>query len=504
MNCFPIKWGVFLVAALGVTVDALAEVPPEYNRDVRPILAENCFACHGADSASRKADLRLDHREPAIEMGAITPGDPEASELIARILSEDPDLLMPPPETKKKLSAEERDILKRWVAGGAEYQQHWSFLPPEKANPPEVKQTAWVKNDIDRFVLAKLEQNGLAPAPAADPYTLFRRLNLDITGLPPKPQETEAFVKDFRANEDQAVSDWIDRLMQSPQWGEHRARYWLDAARYADTHGLHFDNYREMWPYRDWVIRAFNANQPFDQFTIEQIAGDLLPNPSDEQLIATGFQRCNMTTNEGGTIDEENLAFYASDRVQTLGWVYLGLTINCCQCHDHKFDELTMKDYYSMAAFFRNTTQQPKDGNVKDGKGPVLIVPSEKDQPRWDALPGEIAAAKTARDQRRQQAQPDFQAWLKTTSADSLGSDTLNAGLTAHLPLNEGAGQVAQNRAGTPGSFTAPGEVTWVADGKLGPAPVVSADSTFDLGELGDVAKCCVETGFVIKFPFKS
>ncbi|MCA9223706.1 MAG: DUF1549 domain-containing protein, partial [Planctomycetales bacterium] len=301
----------------------------EYNRDVRPILAEYCFACHGPDSAARKADLRLDQREAAIDFGAIVPGKPDESEVVARLFTDDADLVMPPRETKKSLSPAQKELLKRWVAAGAEYQPHWSFIPPERHEPPAVKNQAWVKNFIDQFVLAELEQHGLEPAAEAEPHALFRRIHLDITGLPPNPKDTAEFTADYAQRGDAALSAWIDRLMNSSAWGEHRARYWLDAARYGDTHGLHFDNYREMWPYRDWVIRAFNANQPFDRFVVEQIAGDLLPNPTLDQRIATGFQRCNITTNEGGTIDEENLANYAADRVQTFGWVFLGLTTNC-------------------------------------------------------------------------------------------------------------------------------------------------------------------------------
>ncbi len=387
MNRFMTAVG--LILCLGVPATAAEKL--EYNRDVRPILADHCFACHGADSAARKADLRIDKRDAAIDMGAIVPGEPDDSELISRILSDDADLVMPPLETKKGLTEEQKAILTRWIVEGAEYQPHWSFIAPQKSEPPAVKHESWAKNEIDRFVLAKLEANELSPAAEADARTLFRRLHLDITGLPPSPADATRFATDFAQNSDAALSDWIDRLMATPAWGEHRARYWLDAARYADTHGLHFDNYREMWPYRDWVIRAFNSNQPFDQFIVEQIAGDLLENPSEDQLIATGFQRCNITTNEGGTIDEENLANYAVDRVQTFGWVFLGLTTNCSQCHDHKFDAFTMKDYYSLAAFFRNTTQGPKDGNVKDGRGPVLVLPAEADRDRWNALPDEIA-----------------------------------------------------------------------------------------------------------------
>ncbi len=366
---------------------------------------------------------------------------------------------------------------------------HWSLIAPRRPQPPAVKNEAWVKNPIDRFVLAKLQQHDLAPAPEADAYELFRRLNLDITGLPPTPQDMAAFVSDYGKRKDDALSDWIDRLMASHAWGEHRARYWLDAARYADTHGMHFDNYREIWPYRDWVIRAFNANQPFDQFTVEQIGGDLLPKPTADQLIATGFQRCNMTTNEGGTIDAENLANYAVDRVQTFGWVFLGLTTNCCQCHDHKFDPLTMKDYYSLAAFFRNTTQGPKDGNVKDGRGPVLMTPSAEDQPRWQALPKEIAAATAKRDERRKNAREGFETWLSSATVESLDADLPAAGLVVHVPLTEGAGSEVANACESPKTFKATGKVTWTPGGQLGPAPVMKPGATFDLGGLGDFEK---------------
>ena len=411
---------VVALLSCGVASNVLAWEPLEFNRDIRPLLADNCFACHGADSAARKADLRLDQREAAIEYGALTPGEPDESELLARVLTDDPDLVMPPRKTKNKLNAAQKEKLKRWIMEGAEYQRHWSFIVPRKADPPTVFNQVWVKNVIDRFVLAMLERNGLSPAPEADARALFRRLHFDVTGLPPNPANTAAFVSDYGERNDEALSSWIDRLMKSTAWGEHRARYWLDVARYGDTHGLHFDNYREMWPYRDWVIRAFEANQPFDRFAIEQIAGDLMPDPTDDQLIATGFQRCNITTNEGGTIDEENLANYATDRVQTFGWVYLGLTTNCGQCHDHKFDPFTMRDYYSLAAFFRNTTQGAKDGNVKDGRGPVLVIPAEADRPRWQSLPGEITVAKSKRNDRKTMARGEFEKWQVSASVDSL------------------------------------------------------------------------------------
>ncbi|MBI1310222.1 DUF1553 domain-containing protein [bacterium] len=457
----------------------------QYNRDVRPILAEYCFACHGPDSAARKADLRLDQRDAAIEAGAIVERKPDDSELIARILTDDPELLMPPPATKKSLSNDEKELLKRWVATGAAYQPHWSLIVPQKADLPAVQNTGWPKNPIDRFVLAELEANGLRPAAEADSRTLFRRLHLDVTGLPPTPEDVANFVDDYAARKDAALSDWIDRLMQTPAWGEHRARYWLDAARYGDTHGLHFDNYREMWPYRDWVIRAFNANQPFHQFIVEQLAGDLLPNPTDDQLIATGFQRCNITTNEGGTIDEENLANYAVDRVQTFGWVLLGMTTNCGQCHDHKFDQFSTRDFYSLAAFFRNTTQGPKDGNVADGRGPVLAVPSDADRPRWEALPEEIAAAASLRDSRKKAARPAFDNWLATVTPEQIGKDIPADGLSLHLPLNEGAGQKIQVlEAARPRSLD--NALAWVPGGPAGAAPVFKPNATLDVGEAGD------------------
>ncbi|MEQ8784857.1 MAG: DUF1553 domain-containing protein [Pirellulaceae bacterium] len=478
-----------LVASVGILLSgfglASAEESPQYNRDVRPILAEYCFACHGADSAARKADLRLDQREAAIEFGAITPSAPDESELLARITSDDADLVMPPPETKKTLSAEQKEILRRWIASGAEYQPHWSFIPPARPQLPAVTNQAWGNNPIDRFVLAKLETQGLAPAAEADARTLFRRLHLDITGLPPSPDDAAAFVKDYQQRKDEALSDWIDRLMESTAWGEHRARYWLDAARYGDTHGLHFDNYREMWPYRDWVIRAFNANQPFDQFTVEQIAGDLLEDPSDDQLIATGFQRCNITTNEGGTIDEENLANYAVDRVQTFGWVYLGLTTNCSQCHNHKFDPFTQKDFYSLAAYFRNTTQQAKDGNTKEGRGPILVIPPQEDRPRWEVLPKEIAAATAKRDSRKKQARQDFDKWLATAKPEAIG-DGPSADLLVHARLDEGAGKEAAAAGEGSPTIEATGEITWEKGGVFGPAPVIQAGATFELGDQGD------------------
>jgi hypothetical protein len=341
---------------------------------------------------------------------------------------------MPPPKSNKKLTAAQKDLLRRWIAAGAEYQPHWSFIPPKRPEPPAVPDAAWVRNPIDRFILAKLGENGLAPAPEADRRTLARRLSLDLTGLPPDPAEVEAFVADPAPD---AYETLVDRWLQSPRWGEHRARYWLDAARYADTHGIHFDNYREMWSYRDWVIGAFNRNQPFDQFTIEQLAGDLLPGRTLEQQVASGFNRCNITTNEGGVIPEEYVVLYARDRTETASQVWLGMTTGCAVCHDHKFDPLSQREFYEMAAFFNNTTQGAMDGNIKDTP-PITFVPDPQDRARWDALAGELAGARQRLDDRKKSARADFDRWLAAATPESLAATVPGEGLRLHAPLAEG------------------------------------------------------------------
>jgi hypothetical protein len=409
----------------------------EYNRDVRPILAENCFACHGPDSAARKADLRLDRREVAVEAEAIVPGHPEKSAVVERIFADEDALIMPPPKSHKKLTAVQKDTLKRWIAEGAEYQPHWSFIAPKRPRLPAVKNTRWVRNPIDNFILAGLEKHGLQPAPEADRRTLARRLSLDLTGLPPESAEVEKFVKDASP---EAYERYVDRLMDSPHWGEHRGRYWLDAARYADTHGIHFDNYREIWAYRDWVIRAFNKNMPFDQFTIDQLAGDLLPNRTLDQVVASGFNRCNITSNEGGLIPEEYLVLYTRDRTETTSAVWMGLTANCAVCHDHKFDPLTQKEFYSMAAFFNNTTQGAMDGNIPNTP-PTILVPRLEDRPRWLVLSREIGKAKQQAEARKQAARADFERWLTAAKAEQLTALIPADGLRFHAKMSEGEGK---------------------------------------------------------------
>ncbi|MCE2806464.1 MAG: DUF1549 domain-containing protein [Gemmataceae bacterium] len=404
IRCFAIVATLVLSGLSGVTARGQGAAKLEYNRDIRPILTENCFACHGPDSAARKADLRLDRREDAVKAGAIVPGKPEESPLVERLFDLRRDKIMPPPKSHKVLKPEQKEILKKWVAQGADYQLHWSFITPQKPAVPVVKNKAWTRNPIDAFVLSALEAKGLAPAGEADRATLARRLSLDLTGLPPEPALVRAFVADQSPD---AYERLVDKLLASPHWGEHRARYWLDAARYADTHGIHFDNFREMWSYRDWVINAFNRNQPFDRFTIEQLAGDLLPDATLEQKVATGFNRCNITTNEGGAISEEYLVLYARDRTETTSQVWMGLTTGCAVCHDHKFDPLSMKDFYSLAAFFNNTTQNAMDGNIKDTP-PIIPLPREDERAKWLKVQEDLKALRAQAEDRKKSGRADY------------------------------------------------------------------------------------------------
>ncbi|MFM7556751.1 MAG: DUF1549 domain-containing protein, partial [Verrucomicrobiota bacterium] len=472
---------------LGTSAQAAETVG--FNRDIRPILSDACFHCHGPDPGTRKAGLRLDTQEgffaaTAKRGPAVVPGDLGKSPLWQRLITTDADEVMPPPEAHKDLTAAQKEVVKRWILEGAQWQPHWSFLKPEKAPLPPVNNAGWVRGGLDAFILAGLEAKGLKPNPEADRRTLARRSALDLTGLPPRPEWVEEFVRDTRPD---AYERWVDRLMDTPQWGEHRARYWLDAARYADTHGLHFDNYREMWPYRDWVIGAFNRNLPFDRFTVEQLAGDLLPGATEDQLVATGFHRCNMTTNEGGTIEEENLANYANDRVTTTSWVWLGLTANCAACHDHKFDPVSQKDFYSMAAFFRNTEQGGFDGNVKDSNPSLLLVADAKDRARWEALPGAIEAAKKTVEERKKDAEGAFDRWaggLKFAELEAaLGRD-----LEFRASLNEGSGTAVSAKAPS-GAQTvqATGQPEWKAGGPLGASLRTDSGKTIAFAGAGDV-----------------
>ncbi len=329
--------------------DRVSLSPVDFNRDIRPLLSDRCFKCHGPDEKDRKADMRLDDEGSVRDDSIIVPGKPDESELIARITAADEDDRMPPLKSGKKLSREEIELIRRWIAEGAPWSAHWAYVPPARHPTPDVRRREWPLNWIDHFVLARLESEGLAPSPDADRVTLIRRLSFDLTGLPPAPEEVDAFVSDPDLD---AYERLVDRLLRSPHFGERMAMYWLDLVRYADTVGYHGDQDHHISPYRDYVIDAFAGDMPFDEFTREQLAGDLLPEAGTDQKIASGYNRLLQTSHEGGVQPKEYLAIYAADRVRNVSGVWLGATMGCCQCHDHKYDPYTAKDFYSMVAFF--------------------------------------------------------------------------------------------------------------------------------------------------------
>jgi hypothetical protein len=359
----------------------------EFNRDIRPILAGHCLNCHGPDAAQRQADLRLD--DPASALGdrdgnrVIVPGQPEQSELLLRVATDDPTLRMPPADSDQEpLSAAPVELLRAWIKQGAPWSKHWSFVPPQRPSLPAVKDAMWPRNGIDQFILARLEQEGLRPSPEADPAVLLRRVTLALTGLPPTVDEIEDYLRD-RAPD--AYERAVTRLLNSPRYGEHLALSWLDAARYADTSGYQADWERFMWPWRDWVAAAYNANMPFDQFTVEQLAGDLLPGATPSQILATGFNRNHRINDEGGSLDAEFEVEYVVDRVDTTSTVWLGLTAGCARCHDHKYDPISQKEYYRLFAFFNNVPEKGIDGR-KGAAKPFLEIPHPIVQRRLEVL----------------------------------------------------------------------------------------------------------------------
>jgi hypothetical protein len=369
-----------LLAALALLLPARlwAADPVDFNRDIRPILSNHCAACHGPDAHARKAGLRLDRKDDAFAKHrsgrhALVPGDLAASELWARVSADDNER-MPPPRFGKPLSREQIALLRRWIEQGASWKEHWAYRTPRRPVFPAVKNSGWGRNGVDPFILARLEGTGLAPSPEADRRTLIRRLSFDLTGLPPTPAEVEAFLGDGSPD---AYEKVVDRLLASPAFGERWAQHWLDLARYADTNGYHIDNHRDMWKWREWVVQAFNANMPFDRFTIEQLAGDLLPGAGLEQKIASGFNRNGMVNFEGGADPAEYLSKYIVDRVVTTSTVWLGTTMACTECHDHKYDPFTQKEFYQFYAFFHNIPEQGLDGQ-KDNPVPSLRIPTRE------------------------------------------------------------------------------------------------------------------------------
>jgi len=485
---------LFLASLPGVVAGAVVPKASDvvrFGRQIRPILAANCFACHGPDEEQREADLRLDTQEGAfIDLGgyqAIVPGKPDDSELYKRLVSKDDEERMPPPDAKKHVTAEQITLIRRWIEQGAKWQRQWSFVAPVRPELPAVRDRDWPHGPIDRFVLARLDAEGLHPSPEADRRTLLRRVTLDLTGLPPQQEEVAAFLADTSA---EAYETVVDRLLDSQHYGEHMARFWLDAARYGDTHGLHLDNYREMWPYRDWVIRAFNKNMPYDAFTIEQLAGDLLPNATLDQKVASGFNRCHVTTNEGGSIAEEVYVRNVVDRVSTTGTVFLGLTLGCTVCHDHKFDPITQKEFYQLFAFFNNLDGPAMDGNVKD-PAPTVRVPTAEQAAAMDAIRRKIEAGRERREERLTAVEPSFIAWLD--ARDKFRKDAqrdaeieVGDGLLVHCELDAGKGSRVDNVVDRdkPGTFR--GTPHWVP-GRSGHAIEIGDDDYVDLGDVGQV-----------------
>ena len=393
------------------------ETAINFNRDIKPILSESCFKCHGPDAATAAAGLRLDNFEDATNnkkgYAAIVPGKPAESFLLSRASHPDPDFAMPPKDAGvPKLTKDQLSLLRRWIAQGAKYETHWSFQPPTKPVLPHVSNYRWLKNNIDRFVLARLDDEKLKPEPEADSATLAMRASLALTGLPPTDELLAKFLADKRPG---AYERYVDELLTLPTYGEHQARYWLDAVRYGDTHGLHLDNERGIYPYRDWVVRAFNEDLPFDKFTIWQLAGDMLEKPTLDQMIATGYIRMNPTTAEGGAIEEEFLAKNTFDRVDTTSTVFLGMTVACARCHDHKYDPIPQKDYFQMYAFFNSTEDAPMDGNALLPP-PVIRAPSPDQQEEEAKLLAEHQSHLGAVDL------PSAKKWLKETEPPKLES----------------------------------------------------------------------------------
>ena len=457
----------------------------QFNRDIRPLLSAKCFNCHGPDEESREADLRLDTREGAFaerdEAQTLVPGEPDESELYLRITSTDPDEQMPPADSEHRLTPEEISLFKIWIEQGVEWQRHWSFIVPTRPELPGAEQPSNNAQPIDRFIRRRLQEKRLAPAAEADRPTLLRRLTFDLTGLPPNLEEVRAFVNDTSP---EAYGKVVDRLIDSKHYGEHMARFWLDAARYGDTHGLHLDNYREMWPYRDWVIGAFNANMPFDQFLVEQLAGDLLPNATLQQKVASGFNRCHVSTNEGGSIDEEVYVRNVVDRVSTMGTVCLGMTIGCAVCHDHKFDPVSQQEFYQLFAFFNSLDGQSMDGNVKD-PAPTLRVPTAKQDESLAVLNKKIKSLDTARTDRSKVIEPEFQAWLAQESLNSRIVATVNGNaLLAHCNFDETEGETFANSGYHKGTGKLIGSPPPRTAGKIGKGFACSYHGHGDLGNI--------------------
>ncbi len=447
-NNLPALLAVFTVCAVSPGVQADEADAISYNQDVRPILSNNCFACHGPDPEDRQADARLD-----------VPDEIDLNEVVSRITETDLDIVMPPPHSNKKLSKKQISILKQWIADGAKYETHWAFLPPKEHDLPAVNDAAWSDHAIDRFVLKRLQRQKLQPNEPADRRTLIRRVTLDLTGLPPTVEDVRAFANDTSPD---AYEKLVDRLLKSSHFGEHMARYWLDLVRFADTNGLHHDHYREMTPYRDWVIRSFNDNLPFRDFVIDQIAGDLHEQPTTDQKIASGFNRLHLIIDRGTALPEESFMRNVVDRVSSVGTAFLGLTLECAVCHDHKYDPITQRDFYQFYAFFNNFDGGPETGgrrglDFRRGlQEPYIELPTDEQKQRREQLQKEVA------DLNRQLATASDEATKKSLQTNAAAKqkelDDLILSIPATLVMKE-RDEVRPAHILVRGNYDQPGEL---------------------------------------------
>ena len=467
-------FGVGALLASVVCAVSAADEHVQFNRDVRPILSDRCFACHGPDAAQRKADLRLDQAEGIARV--TTPGKPDESALYQRISFEDEAFRMPPVHSKLYLSDEEIALLRRWIDQGAAFEKHWALIPPRAVQPPKTERSDWAQNEIDLFILARLEKEGLRPSPEADKARLLRRLAFDLTGLPPSIEELDAFLSDDSPG---AYETALDRLLASPRFGERMAADWLDLARYADTYGYQSDVYRDMSPWRDWVIQAYNENLPYDQFVIWQLAGDLLPNPTREQRLATAFNRNHRQTNEGGSVEEEFRVEYAADRVDTYGTAMLGLTLQCARCHDHKYDPVSQKNYYELFAFFNNIDESGLYSHFTNATPtPTLLLTDENTERRLKETREAAEKAETALQNLKETRREAFQEWRK-----SWDGKIEPIGMTGKYALDAVEGGKTPNAADPEKSASAGGAAP--VEGRLGGALQLDGDSPVTLNGVG-------------------
>ncbi|MFP6854709.1 MAG: DUF1549 domain-containing protein, partial [Opitutales bacterium] len=473
-----------------IAQSAIAAIPEvvNFNRDIRPILSSKCFHCHGPSEKSRKAKLRLDLEKSVFAerdgVKVVVPGSLQNSELWHRVTSKDPDEIMPPTESKKTLTPQDVAILKKWIEQGAKWEGHWSFLSMSKPELPAVKNQSWEKNPIDRFILSKLEAHGLQPSAEANRRTLVRRLSLDLTGLPPTPEEVRAFVAD---KSDDAYEKVVDRLLASEEYAERMTLVWMDAARYGDTSVFHDDGPRTMWPWRDWVLNAYKENMPFDQFTVEQLAGDLLPDATVQQKVASGFNRNHATTDEGGVIAEEFRVEYVVDRVKTTGNVWMGLTMECAQCHSHKYDPISQKEYYQFYAFYNNNSDpgmQTRRGN----QAPVVDVPPAGQAEKIAAIEIKKDALAKKLEARKKNATSPFEQWADEqfleTKQDKPPAEP--GGLVAHLTLDSFEKNLTKDAKRSKGENRLHGKAKAIAAGKFGGGLKIEGNGFVEVKGFGD------------------